>query len=105
MADGAYAVPSLANPVSIDPAFNDARSDFMEDTKIGKVGGAFVDYWGGIWDIMTGNDEIEKQDLVTGEKTTLQAQSGAAPGSGDFTYFLMFAGALAALFYMKKGGL
>ena len=103
MADGDYAVPSLANPVSVDPVFMGARSDFLENSKAGQVVDAFGNYWSGIWDIMTGNTEVEPEH-ATSEAAAKASTSGAAPGSGDMGYLLFFGLAIGALYFFRKGG-
>jgi hypothetical protein len=104
MADGSYAIPSLANPVNVDPSLTRYRSDFWgSDSKVGQVAGAFGDYWGGIWDIMTGNNEVAPAN-VSQEQAALESQSGTAPGSGDITYMLIFGAAIAGILFFKKGG-
>lgn len=103
MADGGYAIPSLANPVVIDPAFTTGRQDFWgENTRVGDAIGAVGDYWGAVWDIMTGNAAAPSEKL-TDEEKAIESSSGAAPGSGGYTYFIMFAVAVGALYFMRKG--
>lgn len=100
LSPGDYAVPNLANPVSIDPDAAPYRSDFLDSGgKVAQVGNAFKDYWGGIWDIMTGNTDAPAENFTQEEKAQLNVDAG-----GDTTYFLMFAVAIGALYFLRKGG-
>jgi hypothetical protein len=95
---GDFAVPSLANPVFVDPNFADFREN---DSAVKRAGGAFVDYWSAIWDIMTGNNdpETETENLTEEQKIAVQQQS-----SGDNGLLIVFVVFIGALYFLKKRG-
>ena len=101
LATGDFAIPSLANPVQVDPDVASMRSDFWGGSgKVAQVGGAFVDYWGGIWDIMTGKESTEAENFTTEEKAQIDVDAG---GNHSMPYFLMLVVSIGAIYYLQRG--
>jgi hypothetical protein len=99
LATGDFAIPSLANPVQVNPDVAPLRSDFTGG-KVAQVGGAFVDYWGGIWDIMTGKESTEAENFTSEEKAQIDVDAG---GNNSMPYFLMLVVSIGTIYYLQRG--